>query len=133
MRSITQTTECSPFPIDSLSAARSLRDLSKWQRDVLLDYEEDSGAGVGFSVQVFPSGEVTAACYSKGIRQRPPKRPETLVTTGWSRSSKQRVRRSVENSKYPFLTFATFTFDPSKSHKYKIFIYNASIMTSSLF
>lgn len=50
---------------------RDLRFLTHDQRNTLLQWEEDQGLGVGACLNIYPSGEKTGGCYSRGNKRAP--------------------------------------------------------------
>ena len=90
--------------------------LERWQIDQVLQYEEDHGAGVGASLNIFPSGEITAGCYSLGVRNYPSSRKARVNSPEMTKRARKTVRRAMEcNPDVSFSVFVTLTFDPKLS------------------
>jgi hypothetical protein len=103
--------------IDRILDSPSRRDLSFLtydQRQTLLDYEEAEGFGVGACLNVFPSGEITAGCYSRGNRRAPGHKGK-VTSTEFTRQAKKKIRRAVDCQITNFKLFVTLTFDPKLS------------------
>ncbi|MDR3581316.1 MAG: hypothetical protein P4L44_15245 [Oryzomonas sp.] len=93
---------------------RDLSDLTHDQRQTLLDYEEAQGFGVGACLNVYPSGEITGGCYSRG-NKRAPGRTGKAKSTEFTRQAKKKIRRAVDCRITSFKLFITLTCDPSRS------------------
>ena len=100
--------------IDRILANPSRRDLNSLSRDQIqfvLDYEEAEGFGVGACLNVFPSGEITGGCYSRGKRTAPGHKGK-IKSTKFTPNARKKLRRAVECRITPFKLFITFTCDP---------------------
>lgn len=103
--------------LDDLQEKSSRRDLSSLTRDqiqTVLDYEEAEGFGVGACLNVFPSGEITGGCYSRGVRTAPGHKGRVL-STEFTKQAKKKIRRAVDCRITNFKLFVTLTFDPKLS------------------
>ena len=98
-------------------------ELTREDFDLIKQYEEDTGFGVGFRLNQFSSGEVTGGCYSRAVRNKPPVPEKRIISTAWSRASKKKIRRAVEcnrtDERLQFRTFLTLTFDSRLDHVVK--------------
>lgn len=86
------------------------------------EYEEAEGFGVGFAVNLFPSGELSAGCFSRSAIKRPPVRSGESVSRGWTPHGRKMIRRAVEcaaASGILFRSFCTLTFDARLDHVVK--------------
>lgn len=103
--------------IDRILEKPSRRDLSSLTRDQLqtvLDYEEQEGFGVGACLNVFPSGEITGGCYSRGVRTAPGHKGK-IKSTEFTKQARKKIRRAVDCRITNFKLFITLTFDPKLS------------------
>jgi hypothetical protein len=103
--------------IDRILGKPSRRDLSSLTRDqiqTVLDYEEAEGFGVGACLNVFPSGEITGGCYSRGIRTAPGHKGK-VTSTEFTKQARKKIRRAVDCRITAFKLFVTLTFDPKLS------------------
>lgn len=94
-------------------------EMSREDWDLVREYEEAEGFGVGFVVNKFPSGEVTAGCFSRSAIRKPPVRSKELVSSGWSAHARKSIRRAVECASSQgllFRSFCTLTFDARLPH-----------------
>lgn len=121
---------CNRFNNSSISLTKPPKPVSIPEYELTRDdfalirqYEEDSGFGVGFRLNQFSSGELTGGCYSRAVRTKPPVPEKRIISTGWSRASKKKIRRAVEcnrdNKNLQFRTFLTLTFDSRLDHVIK--------------
>jgi len=97
-------------------------ELTRADYDLIRQYEENEGYGVGFSVNQFASGEVSAGCYSKAVKKTPIRDKGPRISKGWSSRSKKTVRRAVECGAARgilFRSFLTLTFDAKLPHVVK--------------
>jgi len=102
---------------DRIQGKYPRRDLSGLTRDqiqTVLDYEEAEGFGVGACLNVYPSGEITGGCYSRGIK-RAPGHTGKVKSTEFTRQAKKKIRRAVDCRITTFKLFITLTFDPKIS------------------
>jgi hypothetical protein len=100
---------------DGLSRGRrDLSHLTRDQRQEVYDWEEMEGFGVGSVLNVFPSGEVSGGCYSRGLRHIPT-RSKRLLTESFTSQSRKKIRRAVDCFQAGFKLFLTLTFDPKLS------------------
>ena len=103
--------------LDSIQQKSSRRDLSSLthdQRNTVLQYEEDEGFGVGACLNVFPSGEITGGCYSRGNRTAPGHKGR-VKSIEFTKQAKKKIRRAVDCRITNFKLFVTLTFDPKLS------------------
>jgi hypothetical protein len=100
--------------IQENSARRDLSSLSPEQRNAVLQYEEDEGLGVGACLNIFPSGEITGGCYSRGNR-RAPGHTGKVTSTEFTKQARKKIRRAVDCKITTFKLFITLTFDPKQS------------------
>jgi len=100
--------------IQENSARRDLSSLSPEQRNIVLQYEEDEGLGVGACLNIFPSGEITGGCYSRGNR-RAPGHTGKVTSTEFTKQARKKIRRAVDCKITNFKLFITLTFDPKQS------------------
>lgn len=71
----------------------------------------------GYKVNLFPSGEMSGAMYSRNTQSRPPRMFGSAVSLKMTHSARQKIRRAVENSPYNLNVFMTLTFAPSVERK----------------
>jgi len=103
--------------IDRILDNNSRRDLSNltWeQRQTVLDYEEVEGFGVGACLNIFPSGEITGGCYSRG-NKRAPGHTGKIRSMQFTKQARKKIRRAVDCKITNFKLFVTLTFDPKIS------------------
>jgi hypothetical protein len=100
-----------PYPSPSV---RDLNSLTYEQRSAVLQWEEDEGLGVGACLNVFPSGEITGGCYSRG-NKRAPGHKGKVTSTEFTKQAKKKIRRAVDCRITSFKLFITLTFDPKLS------------------
>jgi len=96
------------------SSHRDLGDLTWEQRQIVLDYEEAEGFGVGACINLYPSGEITAGCYSRGLKRAPGLHGKVMSMKFTAKARKQ-IKRAVESKITSFKLFLTLTFDPKLS------------------
>ncbi len=95
----------------------SRRDFSSltWdQIQTVLDYEESEGFGVGACLNIFPSGEITGGCYSRGVKHAPGRKGK-IISHKFTKQARKTIRRAVESKITSFKLFVTLTFDPKLS------------------
>lgn len=92
----------------------SFKSLTHDQRNTVLQWEEDEGLGVGACLNVFPSGEITGGCYSRG-NKRAPGHTGRVKSTEFTKQAKKKIRRAVDSRITNFKLFITLTFDPKLS------------------
>ena len=103
--------------LDNILANPSKRDLSILtydERRTLLDWEEQEGLGVGACLNIFPSGEITGGCYSKGNKHAPGQKGR-VISTEFTRQARKKIRLVVDCKITNFKLFLTLTFDPKIS------------------
>lgn len=94
-----------------LTTRRDLSVLTWDQKQTVLDYEEAKGLGVGACLNVFPSGEITGGCYSRGNKKAPGRKGK-VISTKFTPDARKKIRRAVESRITPMKLFITLTFDP---------------------
>lgn len=100
--------------IQERSSRRDLSSLTHDQRETLLQYEEDEGFGVGACLNVFPSGEITGGCYSRGVRTALGHKGK-VISNEFTKQARKKIRRAVDCKITNFKLFVTLTFDPKLS------------------
>lgn len=93
---------------------RDLSDLTWEQRQTVLDYEEAEGFGVGACINVYPSGEITGGCYSRGLKRAPGQHGKVMSMKFTAKARKQ-IKRAIQSKVVTFKLFLTLTFDPKQS------------------
>jgi hypothetical protein len=89
------------------------KDLDRWQRSYVHEYERSQGFDVGVSFSLYPNGEFTAACTALGAKpQKERKKKGRLMSTDLTSLAKKTMKRAVNNHWRRFDRMFTFTFDP---------------------
>lgn len=100
---------------DGLLQKRDLSSLNPEQLRTLLEWEESEGFGVGACLNVFPNGEVSGGCYSRGYKALPTRTNKPVVSQSFTNRARKQIRRAVDCYISGFKVFITLTFDPAKS------------------
>lgn len=99
----------------SLQPFTPRHELSQSERRILHEYERlVENCGVGATISIYPSGEISGACTNFGPRQNQPRihTKRKNFTTELSHPAKKNIKRAVENHTRNFNRFLTFTFSP---------------------
>ncbi|MGW8180011.1 MAG: hypothetical protein ACWGQW_14805, partial [bacterium] len=110
-RRITHTVD-SLVDVDNRLVTR--KDLDRWERHYVDEYERSQGFDVGVSISLYPDGEFSAACTALGSKPQKQRKKRTPVTTDFSPSSRHTLRRAVKNHWRPFSRHFVFTFAPGR-------------------